>query len=471
MATLKDLLDSGMSREEINAILSQQFVGTDSSMGSPAPDYTGERFIEQFSKPPSLDARDLGAVPARQSFTGYFPTPQEQAEWETSPTGKAMTKLFEKSQPDFMDARDLGAISTGGGLPPQEQTIADFFKNPQPPQPVQQYDPGYAPAGTVEQAAPNTIRNNSTGRVFQPTDINGQPSKSQPSGPALDYSSPIEIGGYGKGYRLKGDATRAVMGDGRIVDMGRDTGAERARMKEDLGIQKQRAELAQLQAKPGSSSEAAMAKILAEVQGDKIKSQIPGTTEYERVQKRDAGVKKEESAWSGSVKQADQMIDYIDSIVGEGKYKGKGSKLGFFSTGLPGQVLQNVGGTDARNLRGDLDRIKANIGFEELNKMRRESPTGGALGQVTERELQFLQSVQGALDQAQTPEQLDKMLYEVKLSTQRLKSDLLKNPPKGFSGSGAPAKFGAEQQAILMQEAKKAIAAGAPRNAVMQRVQ
>lgn len=202
MATLKDLLDSGMSREEINAILSQQFVGTDSSMGSPAPDYTGERFIEQFRKPPSLDARDLGA------------------------------------------------ISTGGGLPPQQQTIADFFKNPQPPQPVQQYDPGYAPAGTVEQAAPNTIRNNSTGRVFQPTDINGQPSKSQPSGPALDYSSPIEIGGYGKGYRLKGDATRAVMGDGRIVDMGRDTGAERARMKEDLGIQKQRAELAQIGAKP-----------------------------------------------------------------------------------------------------------------------------------------------------------------------------------------------------------------------------
>lgn len=243
-----------------------------------------------------------------------------------------------------------------------------------------------------------------------------------------------------------------------------------AKLKE-LDFRKKQTELDQMRAKPGSASEAAMAKILAEIQGEKIKAQIPGTAEYERVQKRDAGVKKEESAWSGSVKQAENMTGYIDSILGEGQYKDKGSKLGFFSTGLPGQILQGVGGTDARNLRGDLDRIKANIGFEELNKMRRESPTGGALGQVTERELQFLQSVQGSLDQAQTPEQLERMLNDIKLSTARLKNDLLKNPPKGFSGGGTPAKSGAEQQAILMQEAQRAIAAGAPRDAVMQRLQ
>jgi len=168
------------------------------------------------------------------------------------------------------------------------------------------------------------------------------------------------------------------------------------------------------------------------------------------------------------------MDDYVDRILGEGQYKDKGSKLGFFATGLPGQVLENFGGTDARNLRGDLDRIKANIGFDELNKMRRESPTGGALGQVTERELQFLQSVQGSLDQAQSPEQLEKMLWDVKLSTQRLKQDLKANPPKGYSGNGGGNQrpvSGAESQAMLMQEAQQAIAAGAPRAAVMQRLQ
>ena len=87
------------------------------------------------------------------------------------------------------------------------------------------------------------------------------------------------------------------------------------------------------------------------------------------------------------------------------------------------------------------------------------------------QEIQLLQSVKGSLDQAQTPEQLERMLNDIKLSTARLKNDLLKNPPKGFSGGGAPAKSGAEQQAMLMKEAQDAIAAGAPRDAVMQRLQ
>jgi hypothetical protein len=38
--------------------------------------------------------------------------------------------------------------------------------------------------------------------------------------------------------------------------------------------------------------------------------------------------------------------------------------------------------------------------------MRDASPTGGALGQVSERELSFLQSVFGSLDQTQSAEEL-----------------------------------------------------------------
>lgn len=71
-----------------------------------------------------------------------------------------------------------------------------------------------------------------------------------------------------------------------------------------------------------------------------------------------------------------------------------------------GAYLSGVPGTDAKALSSLLDTVKANIGFEELNKMRQQSPTGGALGQVTERELAFLQAVAGSLDQAQSQEQL-----------------------------------------------------------------
>lgn len=339
--------------------------------------------------------------------------------------------------------------------------------------------PGFDQAPMQQQMPPmqddrprlNSLMNLSTGRDVPITDIYGQPSRSVPM-PATNMGSvPVETP-YGKGRYMAGDNTRVVLNDGRIVDLGRDTGRERAIEKENLALQKQRAELAQLQAKPQSALEAARAKILADIEGEQLKSQIPGTAEFERVEKRTAGEKKEQSAWSSAVKQADQMDDYINRVIGEGQYKEKGGKLGFFATGLPGQFMQNVGGTDARDLRGDLNRIKAIIGFEELNKMRRESPTGGALGQVTERELEFLQSVEGALDQAQSPEQLEKMLWDVKSSAARLKNDLIKNPPKGMSGGGqSTQKSGAEQQAMLMKEAQDAIAQGAPRDAVMQRLQ
>lgn len=71
-----------------------------------------------------------------------------------------------------------------------------------------------------------------------------------------------------------------------------------------------------------------------------------------------------------------------------------------------GAMLSGVPGTDAKAISTLLDTIKANIGFDELNKMRQQSVTGGALGNVTERELQFLQAVAGSLDQAQGQEQL-----------------------------------------------------------------
>ena len=82
-------------------------------------------------------------------------------------------------------------------------------------------------------------------------------------------------------------------------------------------------------------------------------------------------------------------------------------------TGLLGQVLQTWGGTGANDLRATLDTIKANIGFDRLTQMRAESPTGGALGAVSERELTLLQSVIASIDQSQSAEQLIKNLETI----------------------------------------------------------
>jgi hypothetical protein len=90
--------------------------------------------------------------------------------------------------------------------------------------------------------------------------------------------------------------------------------------------------------------------------------------------------------------------------------------------GVPG--LATVSGTEAFNLNQKLDSIKAIIGFNRLQEMRELSKTGGALGQVAVRELEFLQAVEGSLKIGQTPEQLKKSLQYVLEQYQQLQKDL-----------------------------------------------
>ncbi|MCA3704247.1 MAG: hypothetical protein INF12_14590 [Methylobacterium sp.] len=76
------------------------------------------------------------------------------------------------------------------------------------------------------------------------------------------------------------------------------------------------------------------------------------------------------------------------------------------TTGAVGGVLSGVGGTAARDVAGLLDTIKANTAFDKLAEMRKASPTGAALGSVTERELALLSAVRGNLEQSQSDAQL-----------------------------------------------------------------
>lgn len=62
--------------------------------------------------------------------------------------------------------------------------------------------------------------------------------------------------------------------------------------------------------------------------------------------------------------------------------------------------------TPAGQLKNRITTIKANVGFDKLQNMRENSPTGGALGNVTEKEIAFLQAVFGSLETAQTEQDL-----------------------------------------------------------------
>lgn len=87
---------------------------------------------------------------------------------------------------------------------------------------------------------------------------------------------------------------------------------------------------------------------------------------------------------------------------------------GPMSTGFVGARLRNVEGTPAYNLASEIETIKANLGFDRLQQMRDNSPTGGALGAIAVQELVALQSTVANLDPNQSEEQLRENLGRIR---------------------------------------------------------
>lgn len=71
-------------------------------------------------------------------------------------------------------------------------------------------------------------------------------------------------------------------------------------------------------------------------------------------------------------------------------------------------ILANLGGTEATDLRSLLETIKANLTIAELQKMRQNSPTGGAMGNSSDKDIELL----GAVTQSIKPEQSVNQLKE-----------------------------------------------------------
>jgi hypothetical protein len=74
-------------------------------------------------------------------------------------------------------------------------------------------------------------------------------------------------------------------------------------------------------------------------------------------------------------------------------------------TGFMGAMLQSVPGTSAANVNALLGGIKSVIAFDTIQQMRDNSPTGGALGTVSNLEINRLESAYGNLEQSQSKDQ------------------------------------------------------------------
>jgi hypothetical protein len=101
-----------------------------------------------------------------------------------------------------------------------------------------------------------------------------------------------------------------------------------------------------------------------------------------------------------------KVLAAIDTLIGQ---DGKGGTLSGWNTGMTGAVggaMPGVGNMmgGAYDVGQILETVKANIGFDALQAMRDNSPTGGALGQVAVKELEALQASSGSLKQGQSEE-------------------------------------------------------------------
>lgn len=149
-------------------------------------------------------------------------------------------------------------------------------------------------------------------------------------------------------------------------------------------------------------------------EGGQALEPIPGSPEAEK--RRIAG-EKERGLREGAIGQADRILTKVDQAIG---------KVGRLTAGL-GASLAGIPGSKAKDLSKDIDTIKANLGFRELQEMRRNSPTGGALGQVAVQELNMLQATVASLDQSQSRQQLRRNLEEIKKHMERWKDTLGEN--------------------------------------------
>jgi hypothetical protein len=137
-------------------------------------------------------------------------------------------------------------------------------------------------------------------------------------------------------------------------------------------------------------------------------------------------------------------IDYLLDFKDDGKADPAGAKGVAGLSGITGPVmgrLPSVRG-DSTNAQTRLDALKGKLSIQELQRMRDASKTGGAVGQVTEKEWPRLENAMTALGQAATTDEFLRRLKEARAVVK----DIQKNAGTAFrmtygrrAGEGRPA--------------------------------
>ncbi len=92
-----------------------------------------------------------------------------------------------------------------------------------------------------------------------------------------------------------------------------------------------------------------------------------------------------------------------------------------WTTGFAGGIGKHVPGTPAYDLAANVSRLQARLGLDTLQELKTNSPTGSALGRVTNYEMGILVNAKANLDQAQSKSQFEAALKDLKVKVENSK--------------------------------------------------
>lgn len=184
-------------------------------------------------------------------------------------------------------------------------------------------------------------------------------------------------------------------------------------------------------------------------QGEMLEEVSPGVWRMKPIPGGPAEREMDQQAEQAEGRQ--ELASRYGNIVIEdiGRVREKVEKSPLTTTGIGGAVLNKVPGTNAYNASQLLDTIKANIGFDRLQQMRDNSPTGGALGAVSEFENRLLQATLGNLEQSQDDEQFLHNLNRMEETYLDIIHGPGNRPEQAAAAEVAPAPHGGPAEKVI----------------------